>query len=79
MNQEKKILLTLIKNKGDCSGIGCHSCLFLVPKPYNYLHHCKPIFNNLGRNIGDDWVRFKEATDIYIKRYGYISLIEELL
>jgi len=61
---KKEILLTIIKEKGNCITIVCENC---------------PLYPDCGYNMFDDDNHYNRALKKYVEEFGETNLIESLL
>lgn len=73
MNNEKDILLRIIRHKGDCEG--SPACLRCPMK-----EHTDTVCSNTNMTYSEaDNIIYKSAIEKFIKQYGPEELFEELL
>lgn len=85
----KKKIIGIIKDKGDCSDFSCSECPLPLPSRKidrgfaccgdEDIHECIENEADLITIAEMDYVAYERAIELFIEKYGESSLVEELI
>ena len=64
MNNRMRILLDILKAKGNCIAIVCKTC---------------PLYTGCGFNMFDNSYHYERALELFLTEFGEIEMVENLL